>query len=96
MAKAQLKGALNALMTEQEPVEQQAKPAKKEAVSKTVETRATFIVEVEKLDKLKDIAFNHQVLIKDIVDSAFDRYIIAYEKKHGEITKRPEEKKLPI
>lgn len=84
-----LTGALNALMSEQEPVKKQAKAVKNE-------TRATFIVDVEKLEKLKNIAFNHQLLIKDVMESAIDKYIIAYEKKHGEIKQRPEEKKLPI
>jgi hypothetical protein len=90
MAK-QLKGALSALL--QDPVEKNT--VEKKSVEKT-EIRSTFIVDKEKLEQLKAIAFNHNILIKDVVDSAFTKYITQYEKKHGKVQPIPDKKEMPI
>jgi hypothetical protein len=51
--------------------------------TKEKETRATFIVN-EDLEKMKSLAYWDGVLIKDIVNTAFEDYI-TLRKKNGEI-----------
>lgn len=53
------------------------------------ETRATFIVKEALLDKFKAIAYWDRVMIKDIVNSAFEDYINKHEKKNGAIKPIP-------
>lgn len=57
--------------------------------TKENETRATFIVNEELLDKLKAIAYWERVLIKDVVATALQEAIAKYEKKNGEIKPIP-------
>ena len=57
--------------------------------TKENETRATFIVNEELLDKLKAIAYWDRVLIKDVVNSALQEAIDKREKKSGEIKPIP-------
>lgn len=47
------------------------------------ETRATFILEKELLEKLKAIAYEERKSIKAIVDNATRRLVETFEKKHG-------------
>jgi hypothetical protein len=49
------------------------------------ETRATFIVNKILLEKIKFIAYWDRVLIKDIVNSAFEDYIRDFERKNAKI-----------
>ena len=53
--------------------------------TKNNETRATFIVKEENLEKLKAIARMEHFLIKDVLDEAVTRFIDAYEKKNGTV-----------
>lgn len=53
------------------------------------ETRATFILRQDTLDKLKAIAYWERLLIKDVVTTAIDEAIAKYEKKHGEVKPIP-------
>lgn len=53
------------------------------------ETRATFIVREDLLDKFKAIAYWDRALIKDIVNSAMEDYIQKHEKKNGAIKPIP-------
>jgi hypothetical protein len=64
--------------------------------TKNTETRATFIVNEEKLEKLKTIAKVERILIKTIVDQSFDLLINAYEKKYGEIEPKQKEERLKL
>lgn len=53
--------------------------------TKEEETRATFIVKEELLDKLKAIAYWERAMIKEIINSALQEYVDRYEKKNGVI-----------
>ena len=57
--------------------------------TKENETRATFIVNEELLDKLKAIAYWDRVLIKDVVNTALQETVAKYEKKNGDIKPIP-------
>jgi len=49
------------------------------------ETRATFIIEIELLEKVKALAYLTTELIKDTVGVALQEAIDKYEKEHGKI-----------
>jgi len=100
MAKKSFSGGLNSLLGETNPAEQTAeqsepKAAKKEITktsqigTKEKETRATFIVNEDLLEKMKALAYWERVLIKDIINQAFEELIGRYEKKNGEIKEIP-------
>jgi hypothetical protein len=57
--------------------------------TKNDETRATFIVNEETLDKLKAIAYWDRTLIKEVVNTALQDAISKYEKKNGDIKPIP-------
>ena len=57
--------------------------------TKENETRATFIVNEDLLEKLKAIAYWDRLLIKDVINSAFEETISKHEKKHGAIKPIP-------
>ena len=52
--------------------------------------RVCNVVNLEKMDKLREIAFRETLTIKQVVEAAFDLAIEKYEKKHGEIVPRPD------
>lgn len=56
---------------------------------KTDETRATFIVREDLLEKLKAIAYWERLNIKDVINEALDRYVGAYERQNGELKDIP-------
>lgn len=99
MAKKSFSGGLNSLLGETKQPEQateQVESKQKKEITKTSqigtkekETRATFIVNEDLLEKLKSLAYWDRVLIKDIVNNAFEDYISRYEKKNGEIKEMP-------
>ena len=60
--------------------------------TKENETRATFIVNEELLDKLKAIAYWDRVLIKDVINNALQETVAKYEKKSGAIKPVPTKK----
>ena len=57
--------------------------------TKENETRATFIVNEELLDKLKAIAYWDRVLIKDVINTALLDAVTKHEKKNGDIKPIP-------
>jgi hypothetical protein len=57
--------------------------------TKENETRATFIVKEDLLDKLKAIAYWDRVLIKEVINSALKEAIDKHEKKNGAIKPIP-------
>lgn len=100
MAKKSFSGGLNSLLGETKQPEQsteQVEPkAPKKEITKTSqigtkekETRATFIVNEDLLEKLKALAYWDRVLIKDVVNGVFEEHIARYEKKNGEIKEVP-------
>lgn len=97
MAKKSFSRGLDSLLGENTTTDEPAvyKVEKKEITktsqigTKEKETRATFIVNEDLLEKMKSVAYWDRVLIKDIVNSAFEDYISRYEKKNGEIKEQP-------
>jgi hypothetical protein len=57
--------------------------------TKENETRATFIVNEELLEKFKAIAYWERSLIKDMINTALGNYIATYEKKSGPVKPIP-------
>jgi len=57
--------------------------------TKENETRATFIVNEDLLDKLKAIAYWDRVLIKDVINKALQDAIDKHQKKSGDIKPIP-------
>ena len=105
MSKKNFTGGLNSLLGEKTKTKNKAIVMEKKAgrpvtqfkeITKTSqegtkenETRATFIVNEELLDKLKAIAYWDRLLIKDVINSAFEETISKHEKKHGAIKPIP-------
>jgi hypothetical protein len=57
--------------------------------TKENETRATFIVKEDLLDKLKAMAYWDRVLIKEVINKALQEAVDKHEKKSGEIKPIP-------
>jgi hypothetical protein len=100
MAKKNFSGGLSSLLGDTNQAEKAAEPKEPKAAKKEItktsqigtkekETRATFIVNEDLLEKMKSLAYWDRMLIKDIVNNAFEDYITRYEKKKGEIKEMP-------
>ena len=59
--------------------------------TKENETRATFIVKEDLLEKLKAIAYWDRRLIKEVVNQSLEETVKKYERKNGPV--KPEPKK---
>ena len=57
--------------------------------TKVNETRATFIVNEDLLEKLKALAYWDRVLIKDVINTALQDIVTNYESKNGIIKPIP-------
>jgi hypothetical protein len=85
MSKKNFSGGLNSLLGESQNKPKVGRPTTQTKVitkssqqgTKENETRATFIVKEELLDKVKDIAYWDRKLIKDVINSALEDYIKA-------------------
>jgi hypothetical protein len=97
MSKKNFTGGLNSLLGDQvdkpkrgRPVTQTKEITKSsQEGTKENETRATFIVNEDLLEKLKAIAYWDRVLIKDVVNTALQEAVDKYEKKSGAIKPIP-------
>lgn len=97
MSKKNFTGGLNSLLGDQPEKPKRGRPVTqtKEVTkssqegTKENETRATFIINEELLDKLKAIAYWDRVLIKDVVNTALQDVVAKYEKKSGAIKPIP-------
>lgn len=96
MSKKNFTGGLNSLLGDNpKPKRGRPKTSTKEITktsqegTKEKETRATFIVNEELLDKLKAIAYWDRKLIKEVVDTALQDAVSKYEKKNGDIKPIP-------
>lgn len=96
MSKKNFTGGLNALLGDNDkPKRGRPKTSTREITkssqegTKEKETRATFIVNEELLDKLKAIAYWDRKLIKEVVDTALQEAVAKYEKKSGDIKPIP-------
>jgi hypothetical protein len=97
MSKKDFTGGLNSLLGEQPDSPKRGRPVTQtkeitkssQEGTKDNETRATFIVNEDLLDKLKAIAYWDRVLIKDVVNTALQEIVVKYEKKNGDIKPIP-------
>jgi len=53
--------------------------------SKIRETKATFVITVDHLDKLRAISYLERKMIKDVLADVLDGYIDSYERSNGSI-----------
>jgi len=97
MSKKNFTGGLNSLLGDQPEKPKRGRPVTQtkeitkssQEGTKENETRATFIVNEELLEKLKAIAYWDRVLIKDVVNTALQETVVKYEKKNGDIKPVP-------
>ena len=97
MSKKDFTGGLNSLLGEQPEKPKRGRPVTQtkeitkssQEGTKEKETRATFIVNEDLLDKLKAIAYWDRVLIKDVVNTALQEIVTKYEEKNGDIKPIP-------
>ena len=97
MSKKNFTGGLNSLLGDQPEKPKRGRPVTQtkeitkssQEGTKENETRATFIINEELLDKLKAIAYWDRVLIKDVVNTALQDVVAKYEKKSGAIKPIP-------
>lgn len=95
--KKNFKGGLSSLLGEQPEKPKRGRPVTQtkeiykssQEGTKENETRATFIVDEEILDKIKAIAYWDRKQIKDVINLALSSYIKSYEKKAGEVDTAP-------
>jgi len=60
-------------------------PKVQEAKQAQRETKATFVVRYDQLDKLKAISYMERKMIKNVLEEALSLYIQKYEREGGEI-----------
>ncbi len=97
MSKKDFTGGLNSLLGEQPEKPKRGRPVTQtkeitkssQEGTKEKETRATFIVNEDLLEKLKAIAYWDRMLIKDVVNTALQEIVAKYEKKNGDIKPIP-------
>jgi hypothetical protein len=77
MAKKSFKTSFDSLLGEEE--------IKPKINNEVKETRATFIIKVSSLEKLKAISYWERKTIKNILDEALTTYIEQYENQNGSI-----------
>ena len=92
MSKKDFKGGINSLLGDQEKgSEKEQKGTKKgQKEARHTETRATFIVNEDSLEKLKAIAYWDRLRIKEVVNTALEDYLKEYEKQNGKVKPAPE------
>lgn len=97
MSKKNFTGGLNSLLGDQPEKPKRGRPVTQtkeitkssQEGTKENETRATFIINEELLDKLKAIAYWDRVLIKDVINTTLQEGVAKYEKKNGDIKPIP-------
>lgn len=97
MSKKNFTGGLSSLLGDQPETPKRGRPVTQtkeitkssQEGTKENETRATFIINEELLDKLKAIAYWDRVLVKDVLNTALQEYVEKRKPKP-----RPEEARL--
>lgn len=97
MSKKNFTGGLNSLLGDQPEKPKRGRPVTQtkeitkssQEGTKENETRATFIINEELLDKLKAIAYWDRLLVKDVLNTAIQEYIDKKKPKP-----RPEEARV--
>lgn len=100
MSKKNFTGGLNSLLGDQPEKTKRGRPVTQtkeitkssQEGTKENETRATFIINEELLEKLKAIAYWDRILIKEVVNTALQEAVTKYEKNNGEIKTIPTKK----
>jgi hypothetical protein len=100
MSKKNFTGGLNSLLGDQTEKPKRGRPVTQtkeitkssQEGTKENETRATFIINEELLDKLKAMAYWDRVLIKEVINSALQDAVAKYEKKNGTVKPIPTKK----
>ena len=100
MSKKNFTGGLSSLLGAQKEKPKRGRPITQTKVvtkssqegTKENETRATFIVNEELLEKLKAIAYWDRVMIKEVINNALQETVAKYEKKSGAIKPVPTKK----
>jgi len=97
MSKKDFTGGLSSLLGDQPEKPKKGRPVTQtkeitkssQEGTKEGETRATFIVKEELLEKLKAVAYWDRRMIKEVIASALEDAIARYEKKNGDIKPIP-------
>jgi hypothetical protein len=97
MSKKNFAGGLSSLLGDQPEKPKRGRPVTQtkeitkssQEGTKENETRATFIINEELLEKLKAIAYWDRSLIKEVVNNALQEAVVKYEKKNGTINPMP-------
>jgi hypothetical protein len=97
MNKKDFKGGLNSLLGDQpEKLKRGRTKTSTRVITKSSqkgtkenETRATFIINEDLLDKLKALAYWERKLIKEVVNAALQETVSKYEEKKGDIKPIP-------
>jgi hypothetical protein len=97
MSKKNFTGGLSSLLGEKPEAVKKGRPVTQfKEITKTSqegtkinETRATFIVNEDLLEKLKALAYWDRVLIKDVMNTALEEVVAKYESKNGVIKPIP-------
>jgi hypothetical protein len=97
MSKKNFTGGLSSLLGDQTDKPKRGRPVTQtkeitkssQEGTKENETRATFIINEDLLEKLKAIAYWDRVLIKDVINTSLAETVAKYEKKNGPIKTVP-------
>lgn len=97
MSKKDFTKGLSSLLGDQAEAPRRGRPATQtkeitkssQEGTKENETRATFILNEELLEKVKAIAYWDRLLIKEVIDTALREAVESYEDKNGEIKPIP-------
>jgi len=97
MSKKNFTGGLNSLLGEQTEKPKRGRPVTQtkeitkssQEGTKENETRATFIVNEDLLEKVKAIAYWERLLFKEVINKALEETVAKYEKKSGAIKPIP-------
>ena len=93
MSKKNFTGGLNSLLGDPPEKPKKGRPITQtkeitkssQEGTKENETRATFIVNEELLEKLKAVAYWERRMIKEVIASALEETVDKYEKKNGPV-----------
>lgn len=97
MSKKNFTGGLNSLLGDQPETPKRGRPVTQtkeitkssQEGTKENETRATFIINEDLLEKLKAIAYWDRSLIKEVINTALQDVVAKYEKKNGKLKPIP-------
>lgn len=97
MSKKNFTGGLNSLLGDLPEKPKKGRPVTQtkeitkssQEGTKENETRATFIVNEELLEKLKAVAYWERRMIKEVIASALEEIVAKYEKKNGPVKLMP-------